>query len=267
MLKGDDRRVFCVGNRHSKTGDGDEPLKFVPELSNNVSDNEKESCDFEVPTKISVDVVDAIQSLTSTNVTEEPRDGSCDINVRVVVPLCASRQMQDTVTLTVVDAEHGDICTFAEYEAAEKSNKIEKLHLLPCSSDANATSLECTDATNVTRAAILDHDVRNLPRNSTYCLFFRLNSPNCQGQFGCVFYTEVISCDLIESSRRHGYRMIVTEPVFIAGVSLTLIASLALLAWTVIQVGLIPDFTRKNYIKPRADLIKLFWSKFTHSFL
>ena len=236
-LKGDDRRVFCIGNRHSKSGD--EPLKFMPESKNQVANVEDdESCDFEVPTKISVDVIDSVRIASQTNVTGDTRDDRCDINVRVVVPLCASRQLHDTVTLTVVDAaDRGDTCTFAEYEAAEKDNDLGKIKLQPCTSDdSNVTSLTCDGVTNVTRAAILDHDVRNLSRNSTYCLFFRLNSPSCQGQFGCVFYTEVISCDLIEASHRHGYRMIVTEPVFIAGVSLTLVASLALLAWTVIQV-------------------------------
>jgi hypothetical protein len=141
-----------------------------------------------------------------------------------------------------VDADHGDACTFAEFETQEKKvdeARVRRIPLLPCSADdANATSSGCGDVANVTQAALLDHEVQGLSRNTSYCLFFRLNSPHCQGQFGCVFYTEVISCGLIEGSRRHGYRMIVTEPVFIAGVSLTLVASLALLAWTVIQVSL-----------------------------
>ena len=252
MIKGDERRVFCIGVGGAGVEDEEEairkPLKFVAELPK--SDDE-DICEFEVPTKVSADIVDSSRNVNlSSNVTYDDvtqdisgvtRDDQCDINIRVVIPLCTSRQTYDTVTLTLVDAELGETCTFADFEIKEKGDEMSDEHstrvtLKPCENQTNVTSSsQCGDATN---AALLDHDVRGLSRNTSYCLFFRLNNPHCQGQFGCVFYTEVISCGLIEGSRRHGYRMqlIVTEPVFIAGVSLTLVASLALLAWTVIQV-------------------------------
>ena len=252
MSKGDERRVFCVGKKQEKENEDPKPLKFVADLPKSEAEGEEEDvCEFEVPTKISADIVDSSRNVTSVENTtyDGTRDDQCDINIRVVIPLCATRQMIDTVTLTLVDAEHGDTCTFAEFESQEKSDESSadelsrSIPLKPCNTDdaefnVTSTSLQCGDLnTNSTRAtAFLDHDVRGLSRNSSYCLFFRLNSPHCQGQFGCVFYTEVISCSLIEGSGRHSYRMIVTEPVFIAGVSLTLVASLALLAWTVIQV-------------------------------
>ena len=245
MLKGDDRRVFCIGRRV----DDDEPLNFDSSSDQSEKDNATtnddgesiSSCEFEVPTKVSVDVVDSSPTDAMVNFTADVDSDQCDINVRVVVPLCKSQEMHDTVTLTLVDAnEAAEVCTFADFEAAQKINSTDKIDLMPCPvEDSNSTTgFHCgSDVTNATQAAFLDHDVRNLSRNASYCLFFRLNSPNCQGQFSCVFYTEVISCNLIEASRRHSYRMIITEPVFIAGVSLTLIASLALLAWTVIQVS------------------------------
>jgi hypothetical protein len=249
MSKGEERRVFCVGKKRENENEDPKPIKFVADLPKSAAEEEEEDvCEFEVPTKISADIVDSTRNVTSVeNVTYDgTRDDQCDINIRVVIPLCATRKMIDTVTLTLVDAEHGEACTFAEFESQEKSDESSsdelsrRIPLKPCNNedaDSNATTLHCGEVTNATRAtAFLDHDVRGLARNSSYCLFFRLNSPHCQGQFGCVFYTEVISCSLIEGSRRHSYRMIVTEPVFIAGVSLTLVASLALLAWTVIQV-------------------------------
>ncbi len=248
MIKGDDRRVFCIGV-DVEDEEIRKPLKFVAELPKSDDDD---ICEFEVPTKVSADIVDSSRNINlSSNITYDDvthdtsgvtRDDQCDINIRVVIPLCTtSRQTHDTVTLTLVDAELGETCTFADFETKEKGDELSderstRVTLKPCDNQTNITSSSlCGDATN---AALLDHDVRGLSRNTSYCLFFRLNNPHCQGQFGCVFYTEVISCGLIEGSRRHGYRMqlIVTEPVFIAGVSLTLVASLALLAWTVIQV-------------------------------
>ena len=230
MIKGEDRRTFCVGDQTKSDASLNEVVTH--------SDAPEDVCEFQIPTKVSADIVDSVKNVTqSDDVTQ-----TCDINIRAVIPLCAPRQSQDTVTLTLVNSELGDACTYEQFALKEKGDessheKSVQIKLQACDvfdAENNVTSLQCGD--DSTHAAVLDHDVTGLSRNSSYCLFFRLNHPHCQGQFGCVFYTEVISCGLIEGQRRHGNRLIITEPVFIAGVSLTLVVFLALLAWTIIQV-------------------------------
>jgi len=111
-----------------------------------------------------------------------------------------------SVTLTLVDVNLGDVCTFTDFEAKQnedgQSNKIHfPIPLIFC--ERNETRNECEGESS---AALLDHRVNGLARNASYCLFFRLNHPNCKGQFGCVFYTETVNCGLLEgSSEEQGF--------------------------------------------------------------
>jgi len=145
MIKGDDRRVFCIGVDVEDEEEIRKPLKFVAELPKSDDDD---ICEFEVPTKVSADIVDSSRNINlSSNITYDDvthdtsgvtRDDQCDINIRVVIPLCTtSRQTHDTVTLTLVDAELGETCTFADFETKEKGDELSderstRVTLKPC---------------------------------------------------------------------------------------------------------------------------------------
>jgi len=118
-----------------------------------------------------------------------------------------------------VDVGLGESCTFTDFEMkqrSEEANNVEKSPILlkSCDKLSNET-INCGDAS---QAALLDHRVNGLARNSSYCMFFKLNHPNCHGQFGCTFYTEAISCGLLEGAHRRNFRIQVLDfPNFFDG--------------------------------------------------
>lgn len=113
----------------------------------------------------------------------------------------------------------------------EQSNDTAIAKLKPCHQD-----LGCHESLmNKSVVGVLEHKIPRISRNSSYCLFFRLNNPHCRGDAGCVFYTQTLTCDLLRSSTPFGLKTLITQPVFIGVVSGTLFLSLALLMWTVIQ--------------------------------
>jgi hypothetical protein len=95
MVKGDDKKIICIGDKPLSSVDA-KPLKLVAEASISDADDDDDggdsngdSCEFEVPTKISADAVDSRR-----NASLDVNVDVCDINIRVVIPLCSSRQLQ-----------------------------------------------------------------------------------------------------------------------------------------------------------------------------
>ena len=188
--------------------------------------------------------------------------------MKAILPVCTAHQPYDKITIAVVPASDGETCSFGDYndyvdEMMETGGHMMHLHkangttieesiLKPCS-DSRSENDFCyqgnrgvnhtvDDTTRQKTHAYFEHSIGNLWRNSTYCLFFRPRNPHCTGDYGCLFYTKPLRCDeLMDGGRHHGRQQllglkgIVTEPVFIGVVSLTLFLSLALLMWTVIQ--------------------------------
>lgn len=118
-------------------------------------------------------------------------------------------QEPGNVTLTLVDVNLGDVCTFGDFEKKQREDKLSNQTLSPISLalcekswEKNGSNNDCGSEFS---AALLNHRVNGLARNSSYCLFFRLNHPNCQGQFGCVFYTETVNCGFLEGSQQQGF--------------------------------------------------------------
>ena len=190
--------------------------------------------------------------------------------MKAILPVCTAHQPYDKISIAVVPASDGVTCSFDDYndyvdEMMEtgghqamirlqtNGTTVEEAILKPCSSIENDDDFcQHGHGTNVNQTitdiprkqthAYLEHSIGNLWRNSTYCLFFRPRNPHCTGDYGCLFYTRPLRCDElmdgnIHHGRQHllGLKGIVTEPVFIGVVSLTLFLSLALLMWTVIQ--------------------------------
>ena len=114
----------------------------------------------------------------------------------------------------------------------EATNHTDIAKLKPCTPDIGC--YETANGTKIGHLGVLEHEIPRIFRNSTYCLFFRLNNPHCRGDSGCVFYTQTLTCDLLRNTN-FGLKSLVTQPVFIGVVSATLFLSLALLMWTVIQ--------------------------------
>ena len=234
----------------------------------NSADNPKNDdvCHYEAPTNLTIDVRPKSHSLGLYF----KEDLSCEVIVKAILPVCTSHQPYDKISIAVVPASDGATCSFDDYndyidEMMETGGQVEMIRL-----KTNGTTIEeailkpclnieseddfCQDSENqnpnqtetyIPRKqthAYLEHSIGNLWRNSTYCLFFRPRNPHCTGDYGCLFYTKPLRCDELMDGNMHrgrqhllGLKGIVTEPVFIGVVSLTLFLSLALLMWTVIQ--------------------------------
>ena len=215
-------------------------------------------CHYEAPTNLTIDVRPKSQSL-GLYFKEEL---SCEVSVKAILPVCTAHQPYDKITIAVVQASDGVACTFDDYidemmeiggpdeqvkleDEGRNGTTVEEAVLKPC---ANIRKKEGFCQNGFTHSnqtvlqgqqyAYLEHSIGKLWRNSTYCLFFRPRNPHCTGDYGCLFYTMPLRCDeLMDGMRKPfiGLKGIVTEPVFIGVVSLTLFLSLALLMWTVIQ--------------------------------
>ena len=202
-------------------------------------------CEYEFPNNVSADIIDTSSRfsrfhssrISSQNI-NDTENWFCDIALRAVIPLCTAHQSYDTVTVTAVEVGPGEAeCSFAGFHnkktGADKfTSDVAKLK--PCSADVGC--YQSNNSSLLGPVGVLEHEISKISRNSTYCLFFRLNNPHCRGDAGCVFYTQTLTCDLLRSSQSFGtFGSLITQPVFIGVVSLTLFLSLALLTWTVIQ--------------------------------
>ena len=138
------------------------------------------------------------------------------------------------MTVTAVEVGPGEAeCSFANFHDKEENNFTSNIaKLKPCSTDIGCYQ---SNTSLLGPVGVLEHEIPKISRNSTYCLFFRLNNPHCRGDAGCVFYTQTLTCDLLRTKNFGGLKSLVTQPVFIGVVSGTLFLSLALLMWTVIQ--------------------------------
>ena len=183
-------------------------------------------CEYEFPSNVSAEIIDTSSRYTRVYHNETSDHLFCDIALRAVIPLCTAHQSYDTVSVTPVevDPEHG--CNFADFHQREENSETDIATLQPCSPEVCNTSKVY---------GVLEHEIRRIARNATYCLFFRLNNPHCRGDMGCVFYTQTLTCDLLRPPTNFGLLGLVTQPVFIGVVSATLFCSLALLTWTIIQ--------------------------------
>jgi hypothetical protein len=199
-------------------------------------------CEYDFPSNVSADIIDTSSSrfprfygLVSRQYSNDSEENwFCDINLRAIIPLCTAHQSYDTVTVTAVEVNKGeDECSFADYHNFDH-NHTDVATLQPCDNSTGCYEAASNSTTVRGPMALLEHDIRKISRNSSYCLFFRLNNPHCRGDAGCVFYTQTLTCDLLRTSG-FGLTSLVTQPVFIGVVSGTLILSLALLTWTVIQ--------------------------------
>lgn len=188
-------------------------------------------CEYEFPNNVSADIIDTSLSryprfyMSSEN-NDTKENWFCDIALRAIIPLCTAHQSYDTVTVTTVRVD--DVCSFADFHNSD-SNLTDVAVLKPCHPDNG-----CYENASSSPVGVLEHKIPGISRNSTYCLFFRLNNPHCRGDAGCVFYTQTLTCDLLRPASSFGLTSLVTQPVFIGVVSATLFLSLALLTWTII---------------------------------
>lgn len=163
---------------------------------------------------------------------------TCSVSVQTLVPLCSVRQSYNQAKVFTVEMmnDTDQNCTLQSF--LDKADLAENttIPVLPCN---NQTSL-CSDATSVNynHLGVLSHSLYSLSRNSSYCVYYQMQNSLCElrknskSSFKCFFTSpSPLHCQQMEQNSFSLF----TEPMFIGVVSLTLVLSLALLMWTVVQ--------------------------------
>lgn len=159
---------------------------------------------------------------------------SCSVMINTFVPLCTAYQSYAKAKVFTVEIdsadEHCDLGVFL----GDKPKDNTTIDVNFC----NKSDHDLCNATIIGRRVqygVLRHHLYDLSRNSSYCLFYQLDNPHCQpkgeNSIPCFFHTQSVSCNQLEASPWS----LVNEPMFIGIVTLTLVVSLGLLMWTVIQ--------------------------------
>ncbi len=168
---------------------------------------------------------------------------TCSVAVVAAVPLCTARQVYNRAR--VYTAEVSDLaedCDFArDFLAAGNALESATIGVSRCSADSSGVcALAESSLSSGAGHGVLSHNLYDLDRNKSYCVFYQLDNPHCRSSSSaspssllppCFFRSQLISCSLLDSSPL----TLLTQPVFVAAVSLTLFLSLALLCWTVVQ--------------------------------
>ena len=163
---------------------------------------------------------------------------TCSVEVSAVVPLCTARQDYNRARVFTVEAGlYGD-CSLADFYGGggQKNLDSDSIPVLACNETVDEHCNHTSMLLEPGQVGVLKHRLYDLSRNSSYCLFYQVQNPHCKASgtsqdLPCFFYTHKITCSLLYLSPFS----LLTEPMFIGVVSLTLLLSLTLLMWTVIQ--------------------------------
>jgi hypothetical protein len=183
---------------------------------------------------------ESVCSMGPTNVSETSvRDSTqlrdfhtCSMLVDAIVPLCSAATKYSRARVYTVEVSAGEVCSFEDFFASGGSEKFNSTVRILKTCSATTASGNCS---TTPMTGLLRHELHDLSRNSSFCLFYQLQNPHCHnpGDLPCFFYAggRSLSCE------PHQLRplSLFTEPVFIGVVSATLFISLALLMWTVVQ--------------------------------
>ena len=161
---------------------------------------------------------------------------TCSVSIETTVPTCTAVQRYHRAKVYTIALEHNDQeCDMNNFFAANQIENatisVRKTCLNKESSENSSSS--CSESTT----GLLKHNLYDLNRNTSFCVFYQLENPHCSsvGRFRrdlpCFFHSSKIICSKLELSPF----ALLTEPMFIGVVSLTLFLSLALLMWTVVQ--------------------------------
>ena len=165
---------------------------------------------------------------------------TCSVEVNAVVPLCTARQDYSKARVFTVEVGLDGDCSLADFYqgGGQKNLDNDTIPVLPCDVTGGPSDRHCNASSLFLEGhvGILQHRLYDLSRNSSYCLFYQVQNPHCSsgsggGDLPCFFYTHKITCQLLYLSPFS----LLTEPMFIGVVSLTLFLSLTLLMWTMIQ--------------------------------
>ena len=160
---------------------------------------------------------------------------SCALRVEATVPLCSRATSRSRAAAFAVEVRPGGErrCPLAEFLSSSSSGGgggREKMN-----STVEVESCEnCSSLSPLT--GVLRHTLSGLSRNASYCVYYQMQNPHCTGGFrrdlGCFFAArESLSCGPMQFSPFS----LLTEPVFVGVVSATLLISLLLLMWTIVQ--------------------------------
>ena len=157
---------------------------------------------------------------------------SCGLRVETTVPLCSRVTSHSKAAAFAVEVRpeerHCPLSEFLSSGGREKMNStVDVENCENCSSLSPLTG-------------VLRHALSGLSRNSSYCVYYQMLNPHCTapgtggggGELKCFFAArESLSCGPMQFSPFS----LLTEPVFVGVVSATLLISLLLLMWTIVQ--------------------------------
>lgn len=158
---------------------------------------------------------------------------SCGLRIEATVPLCSKATAHAKAAAFAVEVRpeerHCPLGEFLSSGGREKMNStVDVENCENCSSLSPLTG-------------VLRHTLSGLSRNASYCVFYQMLNPHCAaaprtggagGGLKCFFAArESLSCGPMQFSPFS----LLTEPVFVGVVSATLLISLLLLMWTIVQ--------------------------------
>ena len=166
---------------------------------------------------------------------------TCSVSMRTVVPLCTPRQSYNrarvfTVEINRDSSDGAANCSVDDFLTGGGSAENTTIRVEKCRSE---DVCQRDNATTFSYLGLLRHELHDLNRNKSYCVFYQVENPHCRmaheksGKLSCFFHThKAVACGLFDS---RPFSSLLTQPVFVGLVSLTLFISLALLMWTVVQ--------------------------------
>lgn len=156
---------------------------------------------------------------------------SCSVALETVVPLCTRHQAYHRARVFAFEADVDSECSIDTFFTARQLfNATVKV-------DSCRDGLLCNNSLqgHELDPGLISHSLRDLSRNASFCVFYQIDNPHCvsanDNGLSCLFFTGKLTCSRV----RLNPLALLTEPMFIGVVSLTLFLSLTLLMWTVIQ--------------------------------
>ena len=154
---------------------------------------------------------------------------SCGLRIETTVPLCSRATSHSKAAAFAVEVRPGERhCPLAEFLSSSGGGREKMNSTVEVENCENCSSLSPL-------TGVLRHRLSGLSRNSSYCVFYQMLNPHCTAPRAgppCFFAArESLSCGPMQFSPFS----LLTEPVFVGVVSATLLTSLLLLCWTIVQ--------------------------------
>ncbi len=159
---------------------------------------------------------------------------SCTLRVESSLSLCTAATRYSRARVYTVEAGYAEqSCSVGDFFSAPAGAH----HARKTNATVGVSPAACDVTENCSvspLAGVVRHDIHDLSRNSSVCIFYQLLNPHCRhpDRPPCFHYvSRAVRCEPLQLSPFS----LLTEPVFVGVVSAILVLSLALLMWTVVQ--------------------------------